>query len=159
MSQEFVSPSSLAGLSPLAAGAGLSVADAMDGRLQCGVDLIEISRIEEAVARWGDRFLRRVWTDRELTASRGRHRELAARFAAKEAASKALGTGIVGIIWREIEVLPDRRGKPLLFLHGQARARAEELGLNTWAVSLTHTRDTACAFVVAYAAPSAPSGQ
>lgn len=125
----------------------------MDGRLQCGVDLIEISRIEDALGRWGERFLRRVWTEREITACRGRHRELAARFAAKEAASKALGTGIVGIVWREIEVLSDRRGKPLLFLHGQARARAEALGLNTWAVSLTHSREMACAFVVAYAAP------
>jgi holo-[acyl-carrier protein] synthase len=79
---------------------------------------------------------------------------LAARFAAKEAASKALGTGIAGIVWRELEVLSDRRGKPLLFLHGQARARADELGLDTWAVSITHSRDLACAFVVAYASPS-----
>ncbi len=126
----------------------------MDGRLQCGVDLVEISRIGNALGRWGERFLHRIWTEREIAACRGRHRELAARFAAKEAASKALGTGIVGIIWREMEVLSDRRGKPLLFLHGQARARAEELGLNTWAVSLTHTRDLACALVVAYAAPS-----
>lgn len=127
----------------------------MDGRIQCGVDLIEISRIEEALDRWGERFLNRVWTEREIVACRGRHRELAARFAAKEAASKALGTGIVGVVWRELEVLSDRRGKPLLFLHGRARARAEELGLNTWAVSLTHSRDMACAFVVAYAEPSA----
>ena len=130
----------------------MSVSDAMDGRIQVGVDLIEISRIEAALDRWGERFLRRVWTEREITACRGRHRELAARFAAKEAASKALGTGIVGIVWRELEVLSDRRGKPLLFLHGQAKARAGELGLNTWAVSLTHSRDMACAFVVAYAA-------
>ena len=125
----------------------------MDGRLQCGVDLIEIDRIQLALDRWGERFLRRVWTEREVAACRGRHRELAARFAAKEAASKALGTGIVGIIWRELEVLSDRRGKPLIFLHGQARARADELGLNTWAVSISHSRNLACAFVVAYAAP------
>lgn len=153
MSDRFVSPSSLAGLSSLAVGAGLSVEDAMDGRLQCGVDLVEISRIQAALDRWGERFLRRVWTEREIAACRGRHRELAARFAAKEAASKALGTGIAGIIWRELEVLSDRRGKPLLFLHGNARQRANELGLNTWAISLTHTHSMACAFVVAYAAP------
>jgi holo-[acyl-carrier protein] synthase len=152
MPDEFVSPSALAGLSPFAK--GMSVADAMDGRLQCGVDLIEISRIRAALDRWGERFLRRVWTEREIAACRGRHRELAARFAAKEAASKALGTGIVGIVWRELEVLSDRRGKPLLFLHGQARARADAIGLNTWAVSITHSRDLACAFVVAYAAPA-----
>ncbi|HEX8217958.1 MAG TPA: holo-ACP synthase, partial [Chloroflexia bacterium] len=148
----FVSPRSLAGLSSFAA--GLSVAASLDGRLQCGVDLIEIDRIQLALDRWGERFLRRVWTEREIAACRGRYRELAARFAAKEAASKALGTGIVGIIWRELEVLSDGRGKPLLFLHGQARARADELGLNAWAVSITHSRNLACAFVVAYAAPS-----
>ena len=64
---------------------------------------------------------------------------------------KALGTGIQGVLWRDIEILPDRLGKPLLFLHGSAKARASELGLTTWAVSLTHSRDLACAMVVAYA--------
>src|SRR5919201_4241822 len=94
----------LAGLPPWPAMAGLSLADAMDGRLQCGVDLIEIDRIEAAVKRWGDRILHRVWTDREIAFCRGRYPELAARFAGKEATSKALGTGLVGLIWREIEI-------------------------------------------------------
>ena len=129
--------------------AGLTVEDAMDGSLQCGVDLIEIDRIEAAVKRWGDRFLHRVWTDREIAFCRGRYPELAARFAGKEATSKALGTGLVGLIWREIEILPDRRGKPLVFLHGNAKERAALLGLDTWAISLTHSRQLACAFVVA----------
>jgi holo-[acyl-carrier protein] synthase len=128
---------------------GLTVADAMDGALQCGVDLIEIPRITSAIEKWGERFLHRIWTDRELAFCRGRYPELAARFAGKEATSKALGTGIVGLIWRDIEILPDRRGKPLIFLHGGAKERAARLGLDTWAISLTHSREMACALVVA----------
>ena len=144
-------PSRLAGMSPWVAMAGLSLADAMDGRLQCGVDLIEIPRIEAAVRRWGDRILHRVWTDRELAYCRGRAPQLASRFAGKEAASKALGTGIRDIVWRDIEILPDRRGKPLVFLHGAAKERAALLGLDTWSISLTHSRELACAMVVAWA--------
>lgn len=117
--------------------------------MQCGVDIVDVSRIAFAVERWGGRFLDRIWTEREQFSCRGRYPELAARFAAKEAVSKALGTGMVGLIWREIEVAPDRLGKPLVFLHGAARARADFLGLDTWAISLTHTKDLACAFVVA----------
>lgn len=139
------------GLSPWPAMSGLTRADAMDGGLQCGVDLIEIARIEQAVQRWGDRILHRVWTDRELAYCRGRAPQLAGRFAGKEAASKALGTGIRDIIWRDIEILPDRRGKPLIFLHGAAKERAAMLGLDTWSVSLTHSREMACAMVVAMA--------
>lgn len=151
MEEEYTSPSALVGLSSRPMMASLSVADALDGRLQCGVDLIEIERIRSAVERWGDRFVQRVWTEREIAFCRGRYAELAARFAGKEATSKALGTGIVGIIWRNIEILPDKRGKPLVFLHEAARERAAMLGLNTWAISLTHSRTMACAMVVAYA--------
>lgn len=111
--------------------------------------MIEIDRIEAAVRRWGDRILHRVWTDRELAYCRGRAPQLASRFAGKEAVSKALGTGIRDIIWREIEILPDRRGKPHLILHGRARQRAEQLGLSAWSISLTHSRSMACAMVVA----------
>ena len=121
----------------------------IEGDLQCGVDLVEIERIELAVQRWGDRFLRRVWTERELDYCRGRYPELGARFAGKEAVSKALGTGLDGIIWREIEILPGKSGKPLVYLHGAAKERALSLGLNTWVISLSHTRNMACAFVVA----------
>lgn len=146
---EHKSPSALVGLPHWPMMAGLSVSDALDGPLQCGIDLIEIERIAEVVGRWGDKFLHRVWTERELAFCRGRFPELAARFAGKEATSKALGTGLVGLVWREIEILPDRRGKPLLFLHGNARERADLLGLNTWAISLTHSRQLASAMVVA----------
>ena len=120
-----------------------------DGSLECGIDLEDISRIESSVRRWGERFLRRVWTERELAYCRGRYPELAVRFAGKEAVSKALGTGIAGLVWREIEFLPDERGKPVLYLHGEAKATAERLGLTRWAVSLTHSRTLACAMVVA----------
>jgi len=113
------------------------------------VDIIEIERIEAALARWGERFLRRVYAPDEVRFCRGRVPELAVRFAAKEAASKALGTGMRGVAWREIEVVPDRRGKPCLRLHGRAKARAEELGLAQFDVSLSHSRHLAVAFVVA----------
>lgn len=119
-----------------------------------GVDLIEIARVERALARFGDRFLQRVFTPAEVLYCRGRLPELAARFAAKEAVSKALGVGMrmlspSGIDWRDVEVTGDRRGKPLVQLHGRAAERAEELGLTEWEVSLSHSRELAIAFVAA----------
>ncbi len=117
--------------------------------LSVGVDIIEIERIARALERWGERFLRHVYTDAEVAFCRGRTPELAARFAAKEAISKALGTGINGIHWCEMEVLPDPLGKPLVRLYGKAAARAESLGLSEFAVSLSHSRDFAVASVVA----------
>ena len=88
-----------------------------------GVDIIEIERIERALAKFGGRFLGRVYTPLEAAFCRGRVSELAARFAAKEAVMKALGTGARGVAWREIEVLPNHRGKPLVYLHGRAAKR------------------------------------
>jgi len=122
--------------------------------LTTGVDLIEIARIERVLARYGDRFLERVFTPAEILYCRARPAELAARFAAKEAVSKALGVGVRmmardGINWREAEIVGDARGKPLVRLHGRAAERAAELGLSEWAVSLSHAQDHAIAFVVA----------
>jgi holo-[acyl-carrier protein] synthase len=120
--------------------------------LSVGVDIIEIERINQVLQRHGERFLRRVYTEAEIAYCRGRIHELAARFAAKEAMSKALGTGIVGrggISWREVEVLPDARGKPLIHLHGRAQDRAQSLGLKKFAISLSHSQEYAVAFVVA----------
>jgi holo-[acyl-carrier protein] synthase len=145
----YLSPSGLVGLPDWATAAGLSVDHTRDGGLQCGVDIIEIDRIKAAVERWGERFVNRVWTEHEQRICRGRYPELAARFAGKEATSKALGTGLVGLVWREIEILQDRRGKPLIFLHGAAHERAESLGYSTLAISLSHSRTMACAMVVA----------
>lgn len=119
------------------------------GAVAVGIDVIEIARIERTLADFGERFLRKVYTERERERYRGRVSELAARFAAKEATSKALGTGIRGIRWREMEILSNRRGKPVLVLHGGAAARAAHLGLTAFDVSLTHSRTEAMAFVVA----------
>ena len=113
-----------------------------------GVDIVEIARIERAIDRWGRRFVNRVYTEAEREFCRGRVSELAARFAAKEAVMKALGTGRREIGWREIEILPDRRGKPLIYLHGRARSRAEKLGVLELDISLSHSRELAIASVV-----------
>jgi holo-[acyl-carrier protein] synthase len=118
------------------------------GAVAVGIDTIEIARIQRTLADFGDRFLRRVYTERERERYGSRISELAARFAAKEATSKALGTGIRGIRWREMEVLANRRGKPVLYLHGSAAERAARLGLVDFDVSLTHSRTDAMAFVV-----------
>ena len=114
-----------------------------------GVDIIEIRRIERALERHGRRFLERVYTLEEVAFCRGRVSELAARFAAKEAAMKALGTGARGVGFREIEVLPNQRGKPLVYLYGRAEERARELGLGHLEVSMSHSQDYALACIVA----------
>jgi holo-[acyl-carrier protein] synthase len=123
--------------------------------LAVGIDLIEIGRVQRAIDRFGERFLRRVFTDAEIETYGSHVPELAARFAAKEAASKALGVGIrlyspAGIDWREAEILSNRLGEPLLHLHGGAAERARDLGLKEWDVSLAHTRGLATAVVVAH---------
>jgi len=117
--------------------------------LSVGVDIIEIERIRRAISRWNGRFLNRVYTQAELTLCKGRVPELAVRFAGKEAVSKALGTGLLGVSWCEMEVLADARGRPLVRLHGRAAARAAKLGLVEFAISLSHSRDYAVAFVAA----------
>ena len=113
-----------------------------------GIDMIAIPRVQSVLDRHNERFLRRVYTPEEVAFCRGRVPELAARFAAKEAVMKALGTGARGVAWREIEVLPDRRGKPLVYLYGRARDRAERIGLRALDVSLSHEREFAVAAVV-----------
>lgn len=116
--------------------------------LSSGIDLIEIKRIQKVLERHGERFLNRIYTEAEIKQARGNAPELAARFAAKEAASKALGTGIGPVSWQELETLNDFSGKPQIHLYGRAALLAEELGYTTWSVSLTHSRDMAAAVVV-----------
>ncbi|HUH64334.1 MAG TPA: holo-ACP synthase [Terracidiphilus sp.] len=117
-----------------------------------GIDIIEVSRIEKVVERYGARFLDRVYTAAEQAYCLGKRNgaeSLAARFAAKEAAAKALGTGISqGVSWSEIEVIRDPRGKPGLRLHGRAGEFAARLGVANVALSLTHTGQLAVASVV-----------
>jgi holo-[acyl-carrier protein] synthase len=120
--------------------------------LKTGVDIIEISRIQGALTRHGERFLNRVFTPAEIAECHGKADALAIRFAAKEAASKALGTGIGPVSWREIETLHKRSGEPYLNLHGRAVLISEYLGLKTWAVSLSHSAQNAIAIVVATSA-------
>lgn len=120
--------------------------------LASGVDIIEIARIRRAVEQYGPRFIRRVFTARELAACQGEAQQLAARFAAKEAVSKVLGVGVWhrdGIWWHDVEILPDAVGKPVAHLTGRAAARMRELGLRDLSLSLSHCTDYAVAFAVA----------
>ncbi|NLV74299.1 MAG: holo-ACP synthase [Chloroflexi bacterium] len=117
--------------------------------LSSGIDLIELARMERALSHARERFLQRVYTPAEQAYCRDRLEELAVRFAGKEAISKALGTGIMGISWVEMEILPDAHGKPQVILHGRALARAQELGLTEWSISLSHSDHYAVAMVVA----------
>jgi len=117
-----------------------------------GIDIIEVSRVERAAARWGDAFLGRVFTDRERmyagTAPMSAQR-LAGRFAAKEAVMKALGLGWGQMAWREIEVANDPSGKPSVHLSGRAADVARGLGVGAWSVSIAHTQDLAIAQALA----------
>ncbi|MCW5875327.1 MAG: holo-ACP synthase [Anaerolineales bacterium] len=114
-----------------------------------GVDLIEVRRLQRVIDRHGERFLRRVYTERELQQLDGNLASLAARFAAKEAVAKALGTGIGDLTWLEIEILRGARKEPVLVLHGAAEKLAEKKGIERWSLSISHTADHALAFVVA----------
>jgi len=117
-----------------------------------GTDLVEIARIQQSVARFGDRFLHRIFTPHEIAycqRKKNAAESLAARFAAKEAGAKALGTGISrGISWLELEVVREPGSRPILQLTGRAAARARSLGITRVSLSLTHSRDTALAVVV-----------
>jgi holo-[acyl-carrier-protein] synthase len=109
-----------------------------------GIDIVEIDRVRDAVEKSGKRFLNRVFTPREIAYCRRgkdgiKYPELAARFAAKEAYAKALGTGLTKLDWKEIEVLKDPRGKPLLSIKGKKSKKAH--------LSLSHSRDYAAAAV------------
>jgi holo-[acyl-carrier protein] synthase len=116
--------------------------------LAVGLDLIEIRRIEEVVQRRGRRFLERVFTIREIEQCEGEPHRLAARWAAKEATAKALGTGVGDLAWGEVEVLCDARGAPVLHLRGAALQLARARGLDVWSVSLSHSGSQAAAVVV-----------
>jgi holo-[acyl-carrier protein] synthase len=118
------------------------------GAIAVGIDVIEIDRIKRVLDEFGQRFLDRVFTKPEQERYSRFPNELAGRFAVKEATSKVLGTGIRGIKWKEMETLSNRRGKPVLVLHGTAAERAALLGLDDFSVSITHSRTDAMAIVV-----------
>jgi holo-[acyl-carrier protein] synthase len=117
--------------------------------IHSGIDIIEVGRIDRAILRHGQRFFDRFFTSQEIIDSRGHTPALAARFAAKEAVAKALGTGIGEIGWKEIEVRLDSRRKPELHLHGRADLLATEKALRAWSISLSHTHDHAVAIAIA----------
>lgn len=118
------------------------------GDISAGIDVIEIRRIAQSLEEFGERFLVKVFTEQERERYGKRPNELAVRFAAKEATSKVLGTGIRGIRWKEMEIMPNSFGKPVLILHGSAAERAERLGLHDFSVSLTHSKTEAIAIVI-----------
>ena len=109
---------------------------------------MEIQRIRQTVNRWGQRFLARIYTDGELQYCNGRVESLAARFAAKEATMKALGTGTRGVRWRDIEVVRDPGKAPSIRLHASALSRATTLGLQELSLSISHSKQYAIALVV-----------
>jgi holo-[acyl-carrier protein] synthase len=117
-----------------------------------GVDIIEIDRIEEAALSWQGSFLKRIYTEAELESSGNKPSSLAARFAAKEAVMKALGTGARGLGWKDIEVLSNSDGAPFVRLHGRAYDKAKEIGMSQFAISMSHSKHYAIAMVVGYAA-------
>lgn len=117
-----------------------------------GVDLAEVSRIAESIARYGSRFLERVYTAGEIRYCQSKKNfaeRFAARFAAKEAGMKALGTGMSrGVTWKSIEVVRAATGRPTIAFHGKAREIAEELGARRVSLSLSHTAELAIAHVI-----------
>jgi len=114
-----------------------------------GIDTIEISRLAEIKPAIRERFIERVFTSRESAQARDRNEVLSGLFAAKEAVSKALGTGIGYVNWQDIEILHLETGQPILILHGNAKKVAEQLGLTEWSVSISHDRNKAIALAVA----------
>ncbi|MGD9791297.1 MAG: holo-ACP synthase [Phycisphaerales bacterium] len=117
-----------------------------------GIDLVPVARLARSIDQHGDRFLERVFTSGERDyahANKRRDEHLAARFAAKEAVFKALGTGWSGgIAWTDVEVTRDESGRPAIVLTGKAATIAASLGIKSWLVSLSHTEDHAIASVI-----------
>jgi holo-[acyl-carrier protein] synthase len=123
--------------------------------VRVGIDTVSVPAIAESLAHFGERFLRRYFSEQETVDARAvqgeaaMHERLAARFAAKEAVIKALDLPEAGIAWCDIELTRAASGRPALALHGRAAEVAQALGVREWAVSISHEREQACAVVVA----------
>lgn len=117
--------------------------------IKCGIDLIRISRLAEVNPAIKARFIRRVYTTAEIAQAQGDNDTLSGIFAAKEAVSKALGTGIGKVAWQDIEILHALSGEPAVFLHGAALEVAQIKRLEEWSVSITHEGGIAAAVAVA----------
>lgn len=118
-------------------------------KILSGIDLIEISRIASSIEKYQTRFLNRIYTPQEQQLCGQNTASLAARFAAKEAVSKTLQTGIGTVQWTDIEILKDTAGAPILILHHQAQKKADQLKITTWSISLSHTKEFAIAMASA----------
>lgn len=114
-----------------------------------GVDLVEVDRFQKINSRIKERFFQRVFTPQELNDANQSLQHLAGKFAAKEAASKALGCGIGKVSWQELEIINDANGKPELILHTAAAELASQSGWSAWSLSISHTRTLALASVTA----------
>ena len=123
-------------------------------KIKVGSDICSIKRIEEVYAKYGERFLDRILTSSEKAYALSRKKDflarVAARFAAKEATSKVLGTGFYGIGWKDIEVVRLPSGEPTIKLHGRAVAVAARRGLSGFELTMSHEREYAIAFVLGY---------
>jgi len=119
--------------------------DVPPGTTELGIDIIQVSRIQSTLAKFGRRFSRRVLTEAEDRYVRDRPENFAGRWAAKEAVSKVLGLGVRGVGWTEIEIQRLPTGQPSVRLHGRARQRAEQLGMERIAVSISHEAEYAVA--------------
>lgn len=111
--------------------------------------MLEVDRMQKAIDRHGEKFLQRIFTERELEQLRDDVPSLTARWAAKEAVAKALRTGIGDVSWQEIEILRGPSREPVLFLYGAAKKLAQKEGIENWSLSISHTLDYAVAMVVA----------
>lgn len=118
-------------------------------RILSGVDLVEIERFTRLDRCIADRFVQRVYTQIEIAEGKGSFEYYAGRFAAKEAVVKALGKGIGAIHWQDVEILTGGEGEPILQLHAEAANAARQLGIISWSLSISHTRNLAIAQAVA----------
>ena len=130
---------------PIAAAPSVLGAAVPAGTSELGIDIIKVERIRASIERFGERFSKRVLTINEQRYVRMRPETFAGRWAAKEAVSKVLGLGVRGIGWRDIEVERLPTGQPSVRLHGRAAARAEQLGMERIALSISHESDYAVA--------------
>jgi holo-[acyl-carrier protein] synthase len=117
--------------------------------LRTGIDIVEVARLENIQPAIKKRFLQRVYTEVELGEVGNSPASLAGRFAAKEAVSKTLGCGIGIIHWQDIEIRRGENGEPVLYLYGEAQKIAQNLGLTTWSISISHSQTNAVAMAVA----------
>ena len=119
--------------------------------MRVGIDVIEVERVKSAIEKYGERFLRRIFTEREINYCSRRkkpYQSFAGRFSAKEAVMKAIGTGLSsGIRWKDIEILNDERGRPYVILHGKAREMVNNRKVD---ISISHSDTCAAAVCIIY---------